>query len=306
MAPCDEGLLLGDAARAIGVSPDTLRRWERAGKLRTKRDSANRRRVSPPRGRAARRATRAPPRRRRAVRAQPLPRRRPLGRGRRRDGARRDRGGPAPGHRRGHARRGRGARARPGVPATAAVKATSVMVERGDGEARWRSRSLARSWCCAGCGDDDDCGEESQPRLVVSAAVLDDGGARDVRARVRRCRGRRRAAQLRRLRRARGPDPPGREAGRLRGREHAASGRAERRGPARRQPVEFATNEFVLAVPADSGHRLDRGPDTSPGVKLAIGSESVPIGSYTREALAKLPPARRRRSSRTCARTSPT
>jgi molybdopterin-binding protein len=40
-----EGLLLGDAARAIGVSPDTLRRWERAGKLRTVRDTANRRRV---------------------------------------------------------------------------------------------------------------------------------------------------------------------------------------------------------------------------------------------------------------------
>lgn len=42
-----EGLLLGDAARAIGVSVDTLRRWERAGKLRTKRDGANRRRVPP-------------------------------------------------------------------------------------------------------------------------------------------------------------------------------------------------------------------------------------------------------------------
>jgi molybdopterin-binding protein len=42
----DQGLLLGDAARAIGVSADTLRRWERAGKLRTKRDAANRRRVS--------------------------------------------------------------------------------------------------------------------------------------------------------------------------------------------------------------------------------------------------------------------
>src|ERR687894_2986929 len=41
----DEGLLLGDAARAIGVSADTLRRWERAGKLRTRRDGANRRRV---------------------------------------------------------------------------------------------------------------------------------------------------------------------------------------------------------------------------------------------------------------------
>jgi molybdopterin-binding protein len=42
----DEGLLLGDAARAIGVSVDTLRRWERAGNLRTKRDGANRRRVT--------------------------------------------------------------------------------------------------------------------------------------------------------------------------------------------------------------------------------------------------------------------
>ena len=41
----DEGLLLGDAARALGVSQDTLRRWDRAGKLRTSRDSANRRRV---------------------------------------------------------------------------------------------------------------------------------------------------------------------------------------------------------------------------------------------------------------------
>ena len=36
----DEGLLLGEAARAIGVSQDTLRRWDRAGKLRTRRDSA--------------------------------------------------------------------------------------------------------------------------------------------------------------------------------------------------------------------------------------------------------------------------
>jgi molybdopterin-binding protein len=30
------------------VSPDTLRRWERAGRLRTSRDAANRRRVSRP------------------------------------------------------------------------------------------------------------------------------------------------------------------------------------------------------------------------------------------------------------------
>src|SRR5205823_2013138 len=40
-----EGLTLGEAARALGVSEDTLRRWDRAGKLVTVRDEANRRRV---------------------------------------------------------------------------------------------------------------------------------------------------------------------------------------------------------------------------------------------------------------------
>ena len=39
-------LTLSDAARAIGVSQDTLRRWDRAGKLRTTRDGRNRRLVS--------------------------------------------------------------------------------------------------------------------------------------------------------------------------------------------------------------------------------------------------------------------
>jgi molybdopterin-binding protein len=39
-------LSLGEAAKAIGVSADTLRRWDRAGKLRTTRDTHNRRRVS--------------------------------------------------------------------------------------------------------------------------------------------------------------------------------------------------------------------------------------------------------------------
>jgi molybdopterin-binding protein len=44
----DEGMLLSEAAQAIGVSQDTLRRWDRAGKIRTRRDSANRRRVPRP------------------------------------------------------------------------------------------------------------------------------------------------------------------------------------------------------------------------------------------------------------------
>ena len=57
----DEGLLLGDAARAIGVSVDTLRRWERAGKIRTRRDPANRRRVT---RREIERVTRRPERHR--------------------------------------------------------------------------------------------------------------------------------------------------------------------------------------------------------------------------------------------------
>jgi molybdopterin-binding protein len=38
-------LSLGDAAKALGVSVDTLRRWDAAGKLTTTRDARNRRRV---------------------------------------------------------------------------------------------------------------------------------------------------------------------------------------------------------------------------------------------------------------------
>jgi molybdopterin-binding protein len=40
-----QDLSLGEAARAIGVSIDTLRRWDRAGKLTTHRDERNQRRV---------------------------------------------------------------------------------------------------------------------------------------------------------------------------------------------------------------------------------------------------------------------
>lgn len=38
---------LSEAARVIGVSVDTLRRWDRSGKLRTTRDDRNRRLVPP-------------------------------------------------------------------------------------------------------------------------------------------------------------------------------------------------------------------------------------------------------------------
>src|SRR3954447_5916120 len=36
---------MSEAARTLGVSQDTLRRWDRAGKLATERDDRNRRRV---------------------------------------------------------------------------------------------------------------------------------------------------------------------------------------------------------------------------------------------------------------------
>src|SRR5688572_299525 len=38
-------LTAAEAARALGISLDTLRRWDRAGKIRVERDSANRRLV---------------------------------------------------------------------------------------------------------------------------------------------------------------------------------------------------------------------------------------------------------------------
>lgn len=56
------------------------------------------------------------------------------------------------------------------------------------------------------------------------------------------------------------------------------------------KPVEFVSNALVVAVPKDS--RIGSVEDLAKqGVTLAIGSESVPIGSYTREVLSRLPRA---------------
>jgi molybdopterin-binding protein len=41
-----DDLTLGEAARALDVSVDTVRRWARAGKIKTTRDDSNRRRVT--------------------------------------------------------------------------------------------------------------------------------------------------------------------------------------------------------------------------------------------------------------------
>ena len=41
----EEAYTASEAARALGISLDTLRRWDRAGRIRTRRDKANRRLV---------------------------------------------------------------------------------------------------------------------------------------------------------------------------------------------------------------------------------------------------------------------
>ena len=56
-------------------------------------------------------------------------------------------------------------------------------------------------------------------------------------------------------------------------------------------PVEFATNELVMALPGDE-REIERVEDLAePGVQLVIGAETVPVGAYTREVLGRLPPA---------------
>lgn len=58
------------------------------------------------------------------------------------------------------------------------------------------------------------------------------------------------------------------------------------------KPVEFAANELVIAVPEGSDvHSLSD--LAAPGVKLVIGDPSVPVGSYTRTVLGRLPAAER-------------
>ena len=132
----------------------------------------------------------------------------------------------------------------------------------------------------AGCGDDDD----STPRLVVSAAssmtealtaCSPDFSGADVRLSF--AGSDELAAQIRQ-----GVKPDVYAAANTRlpddlNKEGLLS-----------KPVEFATNELVIAVPKDSEFQTheDLAGD---GVKLAIGSESVPIGSYTREVLSRLP-----------------
>jgi molybdate transport system substrate-binding protein len=57
------------------------------------------------------------------------------------------------------------------------------------------------------------------------------------------------------------------------------------------RPVEFATNELVLAVPGDDPKVTSIEDLARSGVQLVIGAESVPVGAYARDVLLRLPPA---------------
>jgi molybdate transport system substrate-binding protein len=54
------------------------------------------------------------------------------------------------------------------------------------------------------------------------------------------------------------------------------------------KPVVFAANKLVIAVPAHSTKVRTVSDLEKPGVTIAIGAAAVPIGSYTREVLARL------------------
>jgi molybdate transport system substrate-binding protein len=56
------------------------------------------------------------------------------------------------------------------------------------------------------------------------------------------------------------------------------------------KPQVFAANRLVLAVPASGSQVASLADLQKPGVTIAMGSATVPVGSYTRKVLAKLPP----------------
>ena len=60
------------------------------------------------------------------------------------------------------------------------------------------------------------------------------------------------------------------------------------------RPVVFAGNRLVLAVPSASKKVRSLGDLARPGVTLAVGAPSVPIGAYTRTVISKLGAARSR------------
>ncbi len=149
---------------------------------------------------------------------------------------------------------------------------------------RWAAIAIALAVVAGACGEDDEAGTES-PRLVVSAAAsladaltecsrsfegadvkLSFGGSDELAAQIRQ-----------------GVKPDVYAAANTRlPEELAGEGLLE-------PPVEFATNELVIALPGDE-RAIERVEDLAgDGVRLVVGAETVPVGAYTREVLSRLP-----------------
>jgi molybdate transport system substrate-binding protein len=60
------------------------------------------------------------------------------------------------------------------------------------------------------------------------------------------------------------------------------------------RPVVFAGNRLVIVVPSRGAKVASLADLERPGVTLAVGAPSVPVGAYTRDLLSRLAPARRR------------
>jgi len=57
------------------------------------------------------------------------------------------------------------------------------------------------------------------------------------------------------------------------------------------EPVTFAANRLVLAVPRGPTEVRAIDDLAKPGIRIAVGAPSVPVGSYTSEVIGRLPPA---------------
>ena len=155
-----------------------------------------------------------------------------------------------------------------------------------------RLPALAGLLVLAGCGDDGSLagggGENGKPQIVVSAAsslkeVLTDCAKDfpDARLRFQFAGSDELAAQIRQgvpvdvLAAANTKLPEA----------LAQEGKLE-------DPVVFATNQLVLAVPSDGAKVDSLRALERPGVTLVVGAEGVPVGDYTRAVLERLGPAR--------------
>jgi molybdate transport system substrate-binding protein len=140
---------------------------------------------------------------------------------------------------------------------------------------------VAAALVAAGCGDDDGSGSAGRPLVVAAAASLSEAlrACSPEGTRLSFAGSDELAAQIRQ----------GVEPGVFAAANTTLPEQLRAEGLAA-EPRVFATNELVVAVPADSRIRAleDLAAD---GVTVAVGATSVPAGAYARDVLGRLPGA---------------